>query len=156
MLKDSSDDDYVMLRKQMLADLAQSVNELFGREGGTIFFLLGEKSGRRSAQKRLKESLGSNEEALHRLEHLKHEQHWGDIEFSGLDLERKTGKISLKNCFDVSFKSSVGECYFMKGFLTGFLSEIFQENITTSNSYDKPCNGACTQLFWAPDVKREA
>lgn len=138
----------MVVRKQMLGDFAQSMNEIFGREGGTIFFLVGEKSGRRSAQRRLKESDGSHEQALHRLESLKREQHWGSIMFSGLDLERKTGKISLKNCFDTSFKSSVGQCYFMRGFLTGFLTELFQENITVSNSsYDKPCNGDCIQLF---------
>ncbi len=131
-----------------MSDFAKSVTEIFGREGGTIFYLVGEKSGRRSAKRRLKESKGSNEKALHHLEFLKREQHWGDIEFTGLDLGRKTGKISLKNCFDVSFKSSVGECYFMRGFLTGFLSELFQDNITVSNSYNKACNGACAQLFW--------
>ncbi|MCL4435121.1 MAG: hypothetical protein M1503_08020 [Thaumarchaeota archaeon] len=153
-MSDYFDDyDYVMLRKQMLADFAQSVNEVLGREGGTIFFLVGERSGARSAWRRLEESLGSKEEALHRLEHLKHEQRWGDIEFSGLDLKRKIGKISLKNCFDVSFKSSIGECFFMRGFITGFLSEIFQDRIATSNTYDKPCNGTCTLLFWVTDDK---
>lgn len=148
-------DDYVMLRKQLLADFAQSVNEVLGREGGALFFLVGERSGERSAWRRLEESLGSKEEALHRLEHLKHEQRWGDIKFSELDLTQKIGKISLKNCFDASFKVSVGECFFMRGFITGFLSEIFQNSIATSNSCNKPCNGACTLLFWAAHDRKE-
>lgn len=151
-----SSDEYITVRKQLLADFAQSVNDLFGREGDTVFFLIGEKAGRRSAGRRLKESLGEKDMAIRRLGELKREQNWGDIEFSGLDLDGKTGKINLKNCFDVAFKSNVGECYFMRGFLTGFLSEVFQEEITVSNSYDKPCGGACTQMFWASgsDIKK--
>lgn len=75
----------------------------------------------------------TKEEALNHLSELKRKEKWGKIAFRDIDFKNGTGKVVIFNSFETIFrKASEPCCYFFKGFLTGFLSELFNKDITVT------------------------
>lgn len=65
------------------------------------------------------------------LSHLKESVNWGKITFQEVDLQEGTGKITVLDSFE-SLKSNCPQpsCYFFLGFFAGFLSELFNREIS--------------------------
>ncbi len=146
--------DYLLINKFMFRDITESIVEILGQEGATVIFFIGVNSGRRSARRRLKESRGDKMGALQRLTELKRDQNWAAMTFQNIDLKRHTGKICVKNC--LCTQDEPYQCYFLKGFLTGSISEIFGRKISISHiSSDRPLNGSCELLFGPPDLESD-
>jgi predicted hydrocarbon binding protein len=77
------------------------------------------------------EKTKKKEEALMLLSRLKSKEKWGKISFRNVDYTRGSGRIIIFNSFETAAKdgSRLG-CHFLRGFLAGFLSELFEkENI---------------------------
>jgi len=73
------------------------------------------------------------QDVLSQLSKLKHEERWGKISFMGVDFKRGSGKIRIDNSFEaIARKSNQLGCYFFRGFLTGFLSELFKKSVTVT------------------------
>ena len=67
----------------------------------------------------------------------------------GVDFRRGSGKVRIESSFEaVARKSNPLGCYFFKGFLTGFLSELFNKSITVA---EEKClskgNSSCEFTF---------
>lgn len=83
--------------------------------------------------KKISKAAKKTEDILGQLSKLKHEEKWGEISFTGVDFRRGNGKIKVDNSFEaVARKSNPLGCYFFRGFLTGFLSELFKKSITVT------------------------
>jgi len=81
--------------------------------------------------KKISKMAKTTEDVLDHLSKLKREEKWGEVTFSNVDFKRGMGKIRIDNCFEgVARKNNPLGCYFFKGFLTGFLSELFKKSIT--------------------------
>ncbi len=145
--------DYLLISKMMFKDFTQSIIEILGQEGAAIIFFFGVNSGRRSARKRLNESRGNKKRALQLLTELKRKQNWANITFSRLDLENHTGKIWVNRCF--CQQDEIHRCYFMKGFLTGFLSEIFGSKIMVSLIAQTNTHSSSCELVFGPPPAHE-
>jgi len=73
------------------------------------------------------------QDILSQLSKLKQEEKWGKITFTGVDFKRGSGKILIDDSFEaVARKSNQLGCYFFRGFLTGFLSELFKKSVTVN------------------------
>ena len=71
------------------------------------------------------------EDVLVRLCELKEEENWGRLSFHDVDFERGCGRVSIVNSFEaVARGDGPPRCHFFRGFLAGFLSELFGKPIT--------------------------
>ncbi len=119
-----------IFRYQTFGEIYESLREVFGASAGTILYLAAVKSGRQAYVRR-KDKVKSKAEALKLFARDKADQNWGDIDFRNLDLKCASGTITVKNCFESKAKTSnESGCFFFKGYLTGFLSELLQSDIT--------------------------
>jgi len=82
------------------------------------------------AFKKIGKKAKTKQDMLNRLSELKREEKWGLIIFRDVDFKRGTGRIRIDDSFEaVARKSNSLGCYFFKGFLTGFLSELFKKSV---------------------------
>jgi len=64
------------------------------------------------------------------LSHLKESMNWGKISFQGVDFEKGKGRIRVSDSFEcVVCRCTKPSCHFLRGFLAGFLSELFGRDI---------------------------
>jgi predicted hydrocarbon binding protein len=83
--------------------------------------------------KRLKKEFDAKEGALRLFSRLKREESWGDITFRDVDLENGSGKVIVKGSFEsIARETSEPSCHFLRGFLAGFLSELFNSPVVVT------------------------
>lgn len=94
---------------------------------------------------RMKKKFGTNEEALRILSEEKKEENWGKLSFRDVDFVNGSGKIIVEDAFETvarkagkSRKAGQPCCNFLRGFLSGFLSELFEKSITVT---EEKCAG---------------
>jgi len=87
--------------------------------------------------KRMKKKFGTKEEALRILSEVKKEENWGKLSFRDVDFVNGSGKIFVEDAFETvarkaekNRESSQPCCNFLRGFLSGFLSEVFKKSVT--------------------------
>jgi predicted hydrocarbon binding protein len=109
-----------------------------------ILYMTAIKCGVRS-YKKVKKKFNTKKEAIDYLITLKEKENWGKIDFAAIDLKTASGKIIIKDSFEVmTRKTSQPSCHFFRGFLAGFLSELFQNTIVVTEEHcagkgDKHC-----------------
>jgi len=88
---------------------------------------------------RMKKEFETKEEALRILSDLKREENWGKLSFRDVDFVNGSGKIIVDDAFETVARRAAkgGEasqpcCNFLRGFLSGFLSELFEKSITVT------------------------
>ena len=83
--------------------------------------------------KRVKKEFDTKETALNVFSRLKREENWGDIVFRDVDFKSGSGRVIVKNLFEsVARKTSEPGCHFFRGFLAGFLSELFNRTVVVT------------------------
>lgn len=83
--------------------------------------------------KRVKKKFNTKEEALNLLSKLKLEENWGDLVFRGVNFKSGSGKVIIKNSLEsVARKTNEPSCHFFRGFLAGFLSELFNRTVVVT------------------------
>lgn len=103
-----------------------------------ILFMTALKCGTKSYRKIITKA-NTNEKVLNHLSKLKSEQNWGKLSFHDIDFEKGSGKIIVVNSFEtVARKTSQPSCHFLRGFLAGFLSELFKKSIKVN---EEKCAG---------------
>jgi predicted hydrocarbon binding protein len=89
--------------------------------------------------KKISKVMKTKQDVLNQLSKLKCEENWGNISFMGVDFKRGSGKIRIDNSFEaIARKNNQLGCYFFRGFLTGFLSELFKKSVTVT---EEKCMG---------------
>jgi len=87
---------------------------------------------------RMKKEFGTKEEALRRLSELKREENWGNLTFRDVDFVKGSGKVIVVDAFETMARKAEGRetgqpcCNFLRGFLSGFLSELFEKTVTVT------------------------
>ena len=92
---------------------------------------------------RMKKKFGTKEDALRFLSKVKKEENWGKLSFRDVDFVNGSGKIIVENAFETVARKARKDretsqpcCNFLRGFLSGFLSELFEKSITVT---EKKC-----------------
>ncbi|MFB0501333.1 MAG: hypothetical protein ACETVP_02570, partial [Candidatus Bathyarchaeia archaeon] len=88
---------------------------------------------------RMKKKFGTKEDALRFLSEVKKEENWGKLSFRDIDFANGSGKIIVEDAFETVARKARKDretnqpcCNFLRGFLSGFLSELFEKSITVT------------------------
>jgi len=126
-------------------DLVSALELIFSPSAASvILFTAAVRCGAQSYN-RMKKKYGAKEEALRRLSELKRKENWGKLIFRDVDFVNGSGKVIVTDAFEtMARKAEVGReagqpcCSFLRGFLTGFLSELFERSLTIT---EEKCAG---------------
>ena len=114
---------------QTFNEIKDSLYGTFGVSAYTILYYSGIGTGHRAYERRAANAK-TKEETLKLLAGDKINDNWGEITFQDIDFAKLSGRILLKNCFEArAAKSKQQICYFIKGYLTGFLSGLMQKPV---------------------------
>jgi len=125
-------------------DLVSALELIFSPSAASvILFTAAVKCGTQSYD-RIKEEFGTREEALRLLSELKEKENWGNLTFRDVDFVNGTGKVIVVDAFETMARKAKGQetgqpcCNFLRGFLSGFLSELFEKTLTVT---EEKCAG---------------
>ena len=126
-------------------DIVSALELIFSPSAASvILFTAAVKCGAQSYN-RMKKKFGTKEEALRRLSELKRKENWGKLTFRDIDFVDGSGKVIVADAFEtMARKTEEGRetsqpcCNFLRGFLSGFLSELFEKSITIT---EEKCAG---------------
>ena len=114
-----------------------------------ILYMTAIKCGVRLYEKTKKE-FGTEKEALDHLTSLKREENWGKIGFHEVDFQNASGRITVNDSFEVmTRKTNQPSCHFFRGFLAGFLSELFQKTIAVTEEKCAGKGDKCCEFVFA-------
>jgi predicted hydrocarbon binding protein len=90
------------------------------------------KCGRQSC-KNITKKIKDKGNVLAYLSHRKESMNWGEITFQEVDLQNGKGKIQVNNSFEsLMLNCAQPSCHFLGGFFVGFLSELFNREISVT------------------------
>ena len=126
-------------------DMVSALELIFSPSAASvILFTAAVRCGAQSYD-RMKKEFETKEEALRFLSDLKRKENWGKLSFRDIDFVNGSGKIIVEDAFEtVARKAEKGRevrqsrCNFLRGFLSGFLSELFDKSITVT---EEKCAG---------------
>jgi predicted hydrocarbon binding protein len=132
----------IVIRTDVMSSILNRIKGIFGPEGKAgkaVVFGMGEAAGR-AAYKGIASAL-SAEVIRSRLADeilLYQAQGWGEIKIASLDMDRTTACVQVFGgfeCTDLKGESSPGwTCDFMRGHLTGLLSETFGKRVDVTET----------------------
>lgn len=107
-----------------------SLEEIFSPSAASVILYTSAGKCGKDACKRIMRRAKTKREALLYLSMLKRWENWGKLSFQTVDFENGAGKIIVVNSFEtVTHRSNQPCCHFLRGFLAGFLSELFAKEI---------------------------
>ncbi len=107
--------------------------------------------------KRVKKEFDTKEDALKLFSQLKREENWGDVTFRNVDLENGSGKVIVKGAFEsVARETSEPSCHFFRGFLAGFLSELFNSTVVVTEEKCASSGDANCQFRFEQEKQRRS
>ena len=126
-------------------DLVSALELIFSPSAASvILFTAAVKCGTQSYN-RLKNEFKTKEEALSNLSEVKGKENWGKLTFRDVDFVEGSGKVIVVDAFEtIALKEGRNQvagqpyCNFLRGFLTGFLSELFEKSVTVT---EEKCAG---------------
>jgi len=126
-------------------DMVSALELIFSPSAASvILFTAAVRCGTQSYN-RMKKEFKTKEEALRILSEVKKEENWGKLSFRDVDFVNGSGKIIVEDAFETVARKAeksreAGQpcCNFLRGFLSGFLSELFGKSLTVS---EEKCAG---------------
>jgi len=112
----------------------ESALELFfsPSAASVILYVAALKCGTNSCRK-VKKRVKMKEKVLMSLSKVKNEERWGEISFQNVNFENGSGKVIIIKSFEaVARKAEQPSCHFFRGFLAGFLSELFKKTVAVT------------------------
>jgi len=114
---------------EAFAEIKESLEKMLSSSASSVILkVMGRSCGEKFCRRIMKEGK-SKEEAFERLSKLKSEENWGELTFQDVNFERGSGRVIIKNSFEArALKKSRNSpcCHFLAGFMTGFLSQLFE------------------------------
>ena len=128
-----------LVRFETFNEIRSALEEILSPKAvSVILYTIAIKCGKGSCNRVMKKAK-TKEEAINHLRDLKREENWGKPSFQNVDLEKASGTVIIVDSFEtVGRKTNEPCCHLFRGFLEGFLSELFKKSITVS---EKKCAG---------------
>ena len=150
LLKEELKKQGIFVRYETFVDMERGLEEKFKWAGILLLLEVGEECGRRSYS-RFALTGKPDLDILRELSRWKSEENWGELSFEKMKLKNATGRIKIKNSFETKGrKSRTPVCYFFRGFLTGFLSELFKRKIKVTERKCEACGEKCCVFEFKP------
>jgi len=142
----------VVIRADVMSSMLNRIKGIFGAEGKAgqaLVYGMGEAAGR-AAYKGVSAQL--SDEVLR--SHFEDEmflymaQGWGEVRVASLDMDRGTARVQFLNSFECSDpkRNSNSSCDFIRGHLTGLLSETFGKRVVVSETMCTARGDSCCQF----------
>ncbi len=120
-------------------DFVSALELIFSPSGASvILFTAAVRCGAQSYS-RMKNEVGTKEQALRRLSELKRKENWGKLTFNEVDFANGSGRVVVADALETMARKLEGGleagqlgCDFLRGFLTGFLSELLEKSVNVS------------------------
>jgi len=134
---------------ETFSEIESALEEIFSPSASSVILRTAAiKSGANSCKKIMKNA-GTKEKALNHLSELKGKENWGKLSFENVDITNGSGKVIIIDSFEtVARKTTQPCCHLFRGFLEGFLSELFGKKIEIT---EEKCAGKgdrhCELLF---------
>jgi len=128
-----------LVRFQTFDEIRSALEEIFSPKAmSVILYTVAIKCGKGSCNRVMKK-VKTKEEAINHLCDLKREENWGKLSFQNVDLENGSGTVIVVDSFETTGrKTDEPCCHLLRGFLEGFLSELFKKSIMVS---EEKCAG---------------
>ena len=124
---------------ETFGEMESALELIFSPPGASVILYIAALKCGVHSYRRLKKKAGTKKQALNYLFELKNDENWGKLSFQDVDLVDGSGRIIIFDSFETLArkarkvrKSGDPCCHFFRGFLEGFLSEMFEKNITVS------------------------
>lgn len=129
----------VLLSFETISEIESALEEIFSPSAAsTILCTIAKKTGANLCEKIMKKA-GAKEKALNYLSKLKKIENWGKLSFQNMVPAKASGKIIIIDSFEsIARKTTQPCCHIFRGFLEGFLSELFGKTITIT---EEKCAG---------------
>ena len=124
---------------ETISEIESALEEIFSPSAAsTILCTIAKKSGTNSCKKTMKKAQ-TKEKALNYLSRQKTSENWGKLSFQNIDFKNPSGKIIIIDSFEtIARKTTQPCCHIFKGFLEGFLTELFEKTIEVT---EEKCAG---------------
>ena len=126
-------------------DMASALELIFSPSAAAVILFTAAVRCGSQWYNRMKKKFETNEEAIRILSEVKKEENWGKLSFRDVDFVNGSGKIIVVDSLEtVARKVGKGReasqpcCNLLRGFLSGFLSELFEKSITVT---EEKCAG---------------
>ena len=122
---------HILLRFETFSEIESALEEAFSSSAASvILYVSARKCGMRSCARIMKKTK-IKEEMLSHLSEQKREENWGEMSFQDVNFERGSGKVLIDDSFETRvLRTNQSSCHFFRGFLAGFLSELFKKPLT--------------------------
>jgi len=116
-----------------------ALEEIFSPSAASVILESSANRCGRQSCRRINAKIKDKEIVLAYLSRLKESMNWGKILFQNVDFQNGTGNIKVSNSFECLIsKCTKPSCHFLRGFLAGFLSELFGRDISAD---EVKCSG---------------
>jgi hypothetical protein len=128
----------IFIDYEMFVDMKKALRETFASGAYVIIAIMAKRCGRNVFEK-IKKKAKTKKDALEQLCNMVNERNWGELSFTEVNFEKKSGKGIIKNSFEArNCKSTTPCCHFLSNFIAGFLSKAFEKEI---NVVELKCAG---------------
>jgi len=119
-----------LVRFETFDEVRSTLEEIFSPKAmSVILYTVAIKCGKGSCSRVMKKAK-TREEATNLLCELKNEENWGRLSFHNVDFENRSGRVIVIDSFEArTRKTDEPCCHIFRGFLEGFLSELFAKSI---------------------------
>ena len=137
--KKGSSGEGVLFSFETLSEIESALEEIFSPSAATvILYTAAIRSGANSCKKIMKNAR-TKEKTLNHLAKLKNDENWGKLSFQNIDFAKRSGKVIIIDSFETKVRKTTQPCcHLFRGFLEGFLSELFGKTIEVT---EEKCAG---------------
>lgn len=127
--------DGFLLRFDSFNRMKRGLEEVFA---SSVPILIAAAMGKPCGQlecRRILRNAKSKDDALKHLSELKKKENWGEISFHEIDYTEALGTIRVEKAFETRDRRSDSPvCHFLRGFLAGFLSQLFEKPVAVTET----------------------
>jgi len=120
----------ILLSFETISEIESVLEEIFSPSAASTILCTAAKKGGANLCKKIMKKAKTKEKALHYLSKLKNNENRGKLSFQNIDFANGSGKVIIINSFEsIARKITQPCCHIFRGFLEGFLSQLFGKTI---------------------------
>ena len=129
----------VLLSFETISEIESALEEIFSPSAASVILCTAAKKSGANLCKKIMKKAGTKEKALHYFSKLKNNENWGKLSFQNIDFTKASGTIIITDSFESIARKTIQPCcHIFRGFLEGFLSQLFGKTIEVT---EEKCAG---------------
>lgn len=129
----------IFLSFETITEVKSALEDILSPSAASVILCTVAKKIGTNSCKKIMEIAKTKEKTLSHLSKLKNHENWGKISFENIDFMKGSGKVKVIDSFESKARKTTQPCCdLFRGFLEGFLSELFEKKI---NITEEKCAG---------------